>query len=134
MKKSNGYTMVEILCVIVIIGALAAMVVPRLTGRSQKTRAAVARTDINAHIATALKLYELDTGFLPTTQEGLKVLWEEPADPAAWNGPYLDKEPTDPWGRAYRYASPGVHRPHDYDLYSLGRDGTQSADDVTNWD
>jgi len=126
--------MIEILMVVIIIGALAAMVVPRLTGRSHKTRAAVARTDIEANIATALKLYELDTGFLPSTQDGLKVLWERPADAANGSSPYLTKKPIDPWGRAYRYVSPGVHRPHDYDLYSLGRDGTQSADDVTNWE
>ncbi len=132
--KKNAYTMIEILLVVIIIGALASMVVPRLTGRSEKTRRAAAKAEIDANIATALKLYELDTGFLPATQPGLAVLWERPADAPNWNGPYLNKEPVDPWGRAYKYVSPGVHRPHDYDLYSLGRDGTQSADDVTNWE
>jgi len=133
MKKS-AYTMVEILCVIVIIGALASMVAPRLAGHSEKTRRAAARVDIDAAIATALKLYEINTGSLPTTQEGLAVLWERPANASDWNGPYLNNKPVDPWGRAYRYVSPGVHRPQDYDLSSLGRDGTQSADDVTNWE
>jgi len=132
--KKNAYTMIEILLVVIIIGALASMVVPRLSGRSEKTRRAAAKAEIDANIATALKLYELDTGFLPTTQAGLAVLWVRPADAPNWNGPYLNKEPIDPWGRVYKYASPGVHRPHDYDLYSLGRDGTQSADDVTNWE
>jgi len=131
--KKNAYTMVEILLVVIIIGALASMVVPRLSGRSEKTRKAAAKADIGANIATALKLYELDTGFLPTTQQGLAVLWERPPGASEWNGPYLNSRPIDPWGRAYKYVSPGVHRPHDYDLYSLGRDGTQSADDVTNW-
>lgn len=126
--------MIEILCVVVIIGALAAMVVPRLTGRSQKTRAAAARADIEANIATALKLYELDTGFLPTTAQGLIVLWRKPGNATVWNGPYLDSQPVDPWGRDYVYVAPGIHRPHDYDLSSLGRDGAPSADDITNWE
>ena len=132
--KKIGYSMIEILLVVIIIGALASMVVPRLSGRSEKTRKAAAKADIDANIATALKLYELDTGFLPTTQTGLAVLWERPADATNWSGPFLNNKPLDPWGRAYRYVSPGVHRPHDYDLSSLGRDGTQSADDVTNWE
>jgi general secretion pathway protein G len=132
--NKKAYTMVEIMCVVIIIGALALMVVPRLPGRSEKTRVAVAKADIDANIATALKLYELDSGFLPDTQKGLVVLWEKPAAAQNWNGPYLAKKPTDPWGRDYVYVSPGVHRPNDYDLYSLGRDGTQSADDVTNWE
>ncbi len=132
--KKYGYTMVEILLVVIIIGALASMVVPQLAGRSEKTRKAAAKSDIEANIATALKLYELDTGSLPKAQEGLTVLWEKPTDAQNWNGPYLNKKPIDPWGRAYKYVFPGIHRPHDYDLYSLGRDGTQSADDVTNWE
>jgi general secretion pathway protein G len=119
--------------VVIIIGALAAMVLPRLAGRSEQARTAAARADVRANIATALKLYELDNGQFPSSAEGLKALLEKPGSAANWNGPYLEKEPVDPWNRRYEYKSPGQHRPQDYDLYSLGKDGQVNEDDVTNW-
>ncbi len=129
----SGFTLIELMLVIIIIGALAAMVIPRLTGRGEQARAAAARADVKVNIATALKLYELDNGSFPDAQQGLSALLTKPASALNWNGPYLENKPVDPWGREYRYKSPGEHRT-DYDLYSLGKDGVESADDVTNWE
>ncbi|TBR16205.1 type II secretion system protein GspG [bacterium] len=132
MKK--GFTLIELMLVVIIIGALVAMVMPRLSGRGEQARVAAAKADIQANIATALKLYELDNGNFPSTEEGLNALFSKPATAANWNGPYLERKPIDPWGREYKYKSPGEHRSSDYDLYSLGKDGTESADDVANWE
>ncbi len=133
MKNRNGFTLIELMLVVIIIGALVAMVMPRLVGRGEQARAAAAQADIRANIATALKLYELDNGNFPGTDEGLNALMVKPSSARNWNGPYLEKNPIDPWGQEYKYKSPGQHRT-DYDLYSLGKDGVESEDDVKNWD
>lgn len=130
----QAFTLIELMLVVVIIGALVAMVMPRLTGRGEQARMAAAGADINANIATGLKLYELDNGNFPSTSEGLGALLAKPTSARNWNGPYLEKKPLDPWGRDYEYKSPGEHRKADYDLYSLGKDGIESADDVANWE
>jgi len=133
---SKGFTLIEILLVIVIISALAAMIVPRLTGRSEKAKEAIARADITVNIATALKLYELDNGRYPTSGQGLKALITKPAAPprpAGWNGPYVENRSlTDPWGREYIYKYPGTHGT-DYDLYSLGSNGIDDETNISNW-
>ena len=129
-----GFTLIELMLVVIIIGALVAMVMPRLTGRGEQARTAAASADINSNIATALKLYELDNGAFPTSAEGLNALMSAPGSARNWNGPYLERKPLDPWGRQYKYQCPGAHRIQDYDLYSLGRDGVESEDDVTNWE
>ena len=130
--RRRGFTLVELLLVVIILGVIAAMVVPRLTGRSEEARIGVAKADIDVNIATALKLYELDNGVFPSTEEGLSALLSEPPGAKRWKGPYLEKKPIDPWGNEYQYLCPGRHR-HDYDLYSLGRDGIESDDDISNW-
>jgi len=136
MRRDNhkGFTLIELMLVVIIIGALVAMVMPRLTGRGEQARVAAAKADIMANIATGLKLYELDNGNFPTGEEGLGALMNKPASTTNWRGPYLEKTPTDPWGREYKYKSPGEHRQADYDLYSLGKDGVESDDDVKNWE
>lgn len=133
MRKIQGFTLIELMLVVVIIGALVAMVMPRLTGRGEQAREAAASADISANVATGLKLYELDNGSFPSTAEGLSALLTNPSSAKNWKGPYLEKKPIDPWGREYKYKCPGEHRTADYDLYSLGKDGAESVDDITNW-
>jgi general secretion pathway protein G len=134
-RSRKGFTLIEIMLVVIILAALAAMVVPRLTGRSEKAKVAVAKADIESHIATALKLYELDNGNFPTTSQGLEALTSQPSSspiPDNWNGPYVDKAPIDPWGHPYIYVSPGDHN-LDYDLSSKGKDEKKDDDDIVNW-
>ena len=138
LKSRVGFTLIEIMLVVIIIGILAAMVVPSLAGRGDQTRRAAARADIEANLGAALDLYEMDNGSYPTTAQGLAALIKEPTSvprPERWNGPYLKKKrsTTDPWGRNYVYVSPGVHNVEHYDLFSLGPDGVESEDDVMNW-
>lgn len=135
MGPKAGFTLVEIMLVVIIIGALAAMIIPRLSGRGEEAKIKVAKSDIDANLATALKLYELDNGSYPTTSQGLAALRFKPTTnplPANWNGPYIEKEPLDPWGRPYIYVSPGEHR-SDYDLSSKGKDEASQKDEVNNW-
>lgn len=136
MRK--GFTLIELMIVVIIIAALAAMVVPRLSGRSEQAKIAIAEADISSNIGMALKLYELDSGNFPTTEQGLSALFSKPSSnpvPTNWNGPYLEKKPIDPWKNTYQYKCPGAHNTAGYDLYSLGKDGTENtADDVKNWE
>jgi general secretion pathway protein G len=129
--------LVELILVVTIIGILAAMVIPRLAGRSEQAKVARTRSDLAA-IGLALDLYELDLGGYPESLEELVArdapshLSEEAR--AKWNGPYLKKGlPRDPWGRPYSYASASQHN-LDYDLWSLGSDGQPGNDDIANWD
>ena len=135
LKNNRGVTLVELMLVVIIIGILVAMVAPRLTGKSQQARIAAAKADINAHLSTALDLFELGVGRFPTTQEGLAALRTAPSGATGWKGPYLKRDvPKDPWGRKYAYRSPGQHNREDYDLFSTGPDGVEGGDDdVTNW-
>ena len=132
-NKRKAFTLIELLLVVIIIGVLTAMVAPRLTGRGEEARRSVAKADIEINIPTALKMYELDNGVFPTTEEGLAALSSAPSSAMNWKGPYLEKEPLDPWSNIYQYTCPGVNR-FDYDLSSFGRDGVASDDDVLNWD
>jgi len=139
LRERKGLTLVEILLVVVIIGVLAAMVIPNLAGRGEEARRSTARADIDANLSTALDMYELDNGRFPTTAQGLTALVTEPTEtpvPKGWNGPYIKKKtvPKDPWGNDYVYVSPGAHNKEDYDLSSLGSDSVESEDDITNWE
>ena len=136
MKKTRGFTLIELMLVVVIIGALVAMVVPRLAGRSEEARRGVAEADLKSNLALALRLYEVDNGRYPSSEQGLAALLQKPTSPPTpknWKGPYLEQEPLDPWRKPYVYRYPGSHPPRDYDLYSLGPDGAEGNDDITNW-
>jgi general secretion pathway protein G len=135
--RQRGFTLIEIMVVVVIIGLLAAVVTQQLMGNVDDARASKARQDIQA-LETALTLYKLDNFRYPTTEQGLAALVTRPADPAVthWKeGGYVKRVSKDPWGREYIYESPGTHG--EFDLYSLGADGEpggEKADaDIGNW-
>src|SRR2546422_7638036 len=123
-EGSRGFTLIEILVVIIVLGLLAALVGPRILGRVSEAKSATARTQIEL-LGLALDNYRLDSGAYPTTEQGLDALQTKPTRepvPLSWRGPYLKKAvPLDPWGRPYIYKSPGEHNPSGYDLYTLGR-------------
>jgi general secretion pathway protein G len=130
-----GFTLLELLVVLVIIGLLAGYVGPKYFSQLGKSEAKVARAQMDA-IEKALDHYRLDVGRYPTTEQGLAVLYARPQNEPKWAGPYLKKDvPPDPWGRPYQYRSPGQHG--EYDLVSFGKDGqpggTQEASDITSW-
>lgn len=139
-RARAGFTLIEMLVVIIVIGLLAGLVGPRILGRVSEARSATARTQIEL-LGLALDNYRLDNGGYPTTEENLAALQERPArDPAplTWRGPYLKKAiPSDPWGRPYHYLSPGKLSPTTYDLWTLGRDGQEGGEeddaDVVSW-
>ena len=140
LRAANAFTLVELLIVVTILGILVAMVVPRLAGRTEQARRGRAEADVKGTLPLALDLFELDTGRYPTTEEGLNALrtkpvgLEEAADEKGWRGPYLKQPPMDPWSHSYRYRYPGTQNPEDYDLFSMGPDGTEgTADDIGNW-
>jgi general secretion pathway protein G len=134
MKDHKGFTLIEILLVVVILGILSGMIIPRLVGRAEQTRVKVARTDIEAGLAEVLDLYELDNGKYPVA---LQDLVTKPSGARNWNGPYIKKKeiPKDPWGNPYVYRFPGHNNPDGYDLLSGGPDGAEGGnDDIANWE
>lgn len=141
LRKStqNGFTLIEIMVVIVIIGILATLVVPKIMGRPDEARIVSAKHDVST-LVQALKLYKLDNGRYPTTEQGLNALVSKTStDPLPMNwklGGYLDKLPQDPWGIAYQYSNPGTHN-NEIDVYSFGADGkpggTDNDSDIGNW-
>jgi general secretion pathway protein G len=134
-RRERGFTLVEILVVIIIIGLLAALVGPRLFGKVSAAKQKAAKAQIEL-FGTALDALRLDVGRYPTTEEGLKALREKPSGMDGWKGPYLSKEiPVDPWRKSYVYKCPGEYG--DYDLTSYGLDGTEGGEgeneDVVSW-
>jgi general secretion pathway protein G len=135
----RGFTLVEVMVVVAILGILAALIVPKIIGRSDDARIVAAKQDV-ATLQSALKLYRLDNQRYPTTDQGLKALVEKPTvDPMPNNwkaGGYLDKLPRDPWGNPYQYLQPGVHG--ELDVFSFGADGqpggTGNDADIGSWD
>ena len=135
MRGPKGFTLVELLIVVTILGILVAMVVPRLAGRTEQARRARAQADVQGNLSLALDVFETDTGTYPTTEQGLAALRIQSPGIQNWRGPYLKREPVDPWGHPYHYVFPGPHNPQDYDLFSVGPDGAEgTSDDIGNWE
>ena len=137
-RFARGFTLVEIMVVVVIIGILGALVVPKLLGRTGESRVVAAKTDI-ATLMQALKLYKLDNQRYPTTEQGLAALTTKPTSGPSANGwkegGYVEKLPKDPWGNSYQYLSPGLHG--EVDIFSFGADGQPNGEgenaDVGSW-
>lgn len=138
VKRNDGFTLIEIMVVLIIIGLLAGIVVPKLMGRTEEAKRTKTAVQIK-NLQSSLDLYRLDSGIYPSTDQGLQALVEKPAVgeiPNNWKeGGYIDKIPQDPWGNNYVYISPGVHG--DYDLYSYGADGEEGGEgrnaDIQSW-
>lgn len=133
LARQQGFTLIELMVVVVILAVLAAIAVPKLMDRPDEARIVKVKQDISA-MSSALQLYKLDNYRYPTTDEGLEALVTRPSDAANWK-PYMDRLPNDPWGKAYIYLSPGENG--DFDLYSLGADGQEGGEGVNatigNW-
>jgi general secretion pathway protein G len=131
----GGFTLIELMIVVVILGLLATVIMPRILDRPEQARRMKAKVDVRA-IESALALFKTDTGRFPTTSEGLQALVADPGIKGYNRDAYLDKVPADPWGGAYMYVSPGIHS-RDYDLESYGKDsedgGIADAADVESW-
>ena len=138
-RLQRGFTLIEIMVVVVIIGILGALVVPKLMGKPQEARITAAKVDISS-LMQALKIYKLDNQRYPSTEQGLKALIEKPTSGPSANGwktgGYVDKLPKDPWGNPYQYLAPGVKG--EIDVYSLGADGQPGGvgddADIGSWD
>ncbi len=138
LQQPRGFTLIEILVVVVILAILASIVVPRVLGRTDEAMVAKARADVQG-LSTALNLYKLDNFTFPSTDQGLEALVNKPGgspEAANWrSGGYIDRLPKDAWNRDYQYVSPGSHG--DFDVYSLGQDGQTGGEglaaDIGNW-
>lgn len=135
-SRRRGFTLIELMVVLVIIGVLAALIVPNVLDRAEDARVTAARADVN-NLMQALKLYKLDNQRYPSSEQGLQALASRPtvgSIPSNWK-PYLDKLPNDPWGRPYQYVNPGVKG--EIDVYSFGADGQTGGEgknaDVGSW-
>lgn len=133
-QARNAFTLIELLLVMVILGVLAAIVVPKFTNRTEDAKKAAAKQDISG-TATALDTFEVDNGRYPTSDEGLAALSNPPSNMTNWHGPYIAKPiVNDPWGHPYVYRFPGSHNPRGFDLFSTGPDGQEGGgDDIDNW-
>ena len=130
----RAFTLVELLLVLVILGTLAAIVVPKFAGRTEQARVTATQTQI-ANFEVALNAFEVDNGYYPKGKSGLMDLVQPPKDAQNWHGPYLKDIPNDPWKNPYLYECPGRHNEDSFDILSVGPDGRAGTeDDISNWD
>jgi len=131
--RRSAFTLIELLLVLVILGILAAIVVPKFAGRTEQARLTAAQTQISS-FGTALDAFEVDNGYYPKGKAGLMDLVQPPRDAQNWKGPYLKEVPKDPWNNDYIYEFPGRRNGSSYDLSSAGPDGKAgNEDDISNW-
>ena len=137
-ERARGFTLIEIMVVVIIIGLLAAVIIPEVIGKVDEARVAKAKQDVQS-LETALTMFRLDNSKYPTTEQGLKSLVVQPTDPSIrhWRpGGYIQRVSKDPWGSDYQYVYPGTHG-REYDLFSLGADGQPGGEgidaDIGNW-
>ncbi|MBL8992734.1 MAG: type II secretion system major pseudopilin GspG [Spirochaetia bacterium] len=141
-RRLRAFSLAEILVAIAILAVISLLILPRLFGKTEKSRRAAAVMDIEHGLSAALDDFESDNGFFPSSEQGLKALVEKPSispETRNWNGPYLKKKSyIDPWGSPYQYRNPGSHNSKAYDLYSFGADGKEGGEgnnkDVVNWE
>ena len=137
-KKSPGFTLVEIMVVVVIIGILAAAIIPQFIGTTQDAKVSAAKAQV-AELESAVERFYVHMDRYPTADEGLKVLVDPPAgdDAKKWRGPYIKQLRNDPWGNPYQYLVPGTHNPASFDIWSRGADGADGGEgynaDLGNW-
>ncbi|MFN0057967.1 MAG: type II secretion system major pseudopilin GspG [Planctomycetota bacterium] len=135
-RRNRGFTLVEIMVVVVVLAVLAALVVPRFGNVTFDAKVSTARACIQSYV-NALERYKLTVDSYPTTEQGLEALVKRPTDVQGWSGPYLKEVTKDPWGGEYQYRAPGVQDPEAYDLWSRGGDkadgGTEKGADITSW-
>jgi len=137
-KKNRGFTLVEIMVVVVIIGIIAASIIPSIMGTPGEAKISTAKADVAA-IDSAVERFYIHMDRYPTTEEGLKVLVDPPTgdDAKQWRGPYVKQLRNDPWGNPYQYTCPGTHHPTSFDIWSRGKDGVDGGEgdnaDIGNW-
>lgn len=137
-KKPHGFTLIEIMVVVVILGILAATIIPQFIGTTRDAKISAAKSQV-AELESALERYYVHMDSYPTTEEGLKVLTDPPAndDGKKWRGPYIKQLRNDPWGNPFQYLNPGTHHPTSFDLWSRGSDGADGGEgeaaDIGNW-
>lgn len=137
-KKSRGFTLVEIMVVVVIIGILAATIIPQFIGTTQDAKVSAAKAQV-AELESAVERFYVNMDRYPTSEEGVKVLLDPPTNDEnkKWRGPYIKQLRNDPWGNPFQYAVPGTHHPTSFDLWSRGADGADGGDgenaDLGNW-
>lgn len=136
-RNNSGFTLVEIMVVVVILGILAATIIPQFISSKQDAMVNAAKADI-ANLENAVERFYINMDRLPSTEEGLKVLADAPSgDEKKWRGPYIKEVKPDPWGRPYQYRAPGVHGKNRFDIWSLGADGAEGGEkeaaDIGNW-